>query len=123
MPLDYADLEDYDQELYKSLTWILSNEGAEHICQYFIETQDYFGESKDTELCEGGANKLVTDANKEDYVKLVANYRLKQAIDAQITAFKSGLFTVVPRDLIKIFDNRELELLISGLQVVDIDDL
>ena len=30
---------------------------------------------------------------------------------------------MVPRDLIKIFDNRELELLISGLQVVDIDDL
>jgi len=40
-----------------------------------------------------------------------------------MTAFKTGLFAVVPRDLIKIFDNRELELLISGLQVVDIDDL
>lgn len=40
-----------------------------------------------------------------------------------MTAFKNGLFAVVPRDLIKIFDNRELELLISGLQVVDVDDL
>ena len=49
--------------------------------------------------------------------------KLAMAIDSQITAFKSGLFAVVPRDLIKIFDNRELELLISGLQVVDIDDL
>jgi E3 ubiquitin-protein ligase HUWE1 len=29
----------------------------------------------------------------------------------------------VPKDLVKIFDNRELELLISGLQVIDIDDL
>lgn len=29
----------------------------------------------------------------------------------------------MPKDLIKIFDNRELELLISGLQQVDIDDL
>lgn len=53
----------------------------------------------------------------------MANYRLNQAIKAQITAFKTGLFTIVPKDLIKIFDNRELELLISGLQVVDIDDL
>lgn len=34
-----------------------------------------------------------------------------------------GIFSVVPKDLIKIFDNRELELLISGLSVVDIDDL
>ena len=65
----------------------------------------------------------MTDENKEEYVKLVANYRLKQEISKQITSFKNGLFAVVPRDLIKIFDNRELELLISGLQVVDIDDL
>lgn len=123
MPLDYADLEDYDQELYKSLTWILQNQGAEHLCTYFVETQDYFGESKNTELCDGGAERLVTDDNKEEYVKLVANYRLKQAIKSQITAFKTGLFSIVPKDLIKIFDNRELELLISGLQVVDIEDL
>lgn len=48
-------------------------------------------------------------------MKLVANYRLKKAIEKQITAFKTGLFAIVPKDLIKIFDNRELELLISGL--------
>ena len=82
MPLDYTDLEDYDQELFKSLTWILENPGAEHLCSYFVETQDYFGENKDHELCEGGAERLVTDENKEEYVKLVANYRLKQAIHA-----------------------------------------
>ncbi len=56
-------------------------------------------------------------------MKLVANYRLKQAIKSQITSLKAGLFAIVPKDLIKIFDNRELELLISGLQVVDIEDL
>ena len=93
------------------------------MCTYFVETQDYFGESKDTPLCEGGAERLVTDDNKEEYVKLVANYRLKQAIKPQMEAFMGGLFSAVPKDLIKIFDNRELELLISGLQVVDIDDL
>ena len=81
MALDQKDLEDYDQELYKSLTWILSNEGAEHLCSYFVDTQDYFGDTKTTDLCEGGADKLVTDANKEEYVKLVANYRLSKAIE------------------------------------------
>lgn len=29
----------------------------------------------------------------------------------------------MPKDLLKIFDNLELELLISGLQNIDIDDL
>ena len=57
----------------------------------------------------------MTDENKEEYVKLVANYKLKKAVETQINAFKTGLFAIVPKDLIKIFDNRELELLISGL--------
>ena len=38
-------------------------------------------------------------------------------------AFLKGLFMIIPKDFIKIFDNRELELLISGLVAVDIDDL
>jgi E3 ubiquitin-protein ligase HUWE1 len=38
-------------------------------------------------------------------------------------AFLKGFFSIVPQDLIKIFDNRELELLLSGLPTIDIDDL
>lgn len=53
----------------------------------------------------------------------MANYRLYKAISTQIDAFLKGFYSIVPKDLLKIFDNRELELLISGLQVIDIDDL
>lgn len=38
IPLEVSDLEDYDEELHKSLQWILQNEGAEHLCSYFMET-------------------------------------------------------------------------------------
>lgn len=65
----------------------------------------------------------VTDDNKHDYVQQVANYRLYKAISTQIDALLKGLYSVVPKELLKIFDNRELELLISGLQIIDIDDL
>ena len=123
MPLDYTDLEDYDLEFFKSLTSMLHDEGVENYCIYFVETQDYFGTNKDTELCEDGANKLVTDENKAEYVRLVANYRLREAVKTQMDAFLKGLFMIIPKDFIKIFDNRELELLISGLVAVDIDDL
>lgn len=34
-----------------------------------------------------------------------------------------GFSSIVPMDLLKIFDNHELELLISGLPTIDIDDL
>jgi len=34
-----------------------------------------------------------------------------------------GFSSIVPTDLLKIFDNKELELLMSGLPTIDIDDL
>lgn len=115
MSLDYEDMEDYDQAMYKSLTWMLENSGVENLCTYFVETIDYFGSSKEIALCEGGENMLVTDENKLQYVKLVANFKLYRAISTQIEAFLAGFYSVVPKDLIKMFDNLELELLISGL--------
>lgn len=123
MPLDYNDLEDYDQSLYKSLKWILENNNVEQLSSYFVETMDYFGTQKEEELVPDGRNKLVTDDNKQEYVRLVANFRLDRAISEQKNAFLAGFYSIVPKDLLKIFDNRELELLISGLQNIDIDDL
>jgi len=123
MPLDYNDLEDYDQSLYKSLKWILENNNVEQLSSYFVEAMDYFGTQKEEELVPDGRNKLVTDDNKQEYVRLVANFRLDRAISEQKNAFLAGFYSIVPKDLLKIFDNRELELLISGLQNIDIDDL
>ena len=66
---------------------------------------------------------MVTDENKHEYVRLVANYKLRISIEKQMNAFLKGFHMLLPKNLIKIFDHRELELLISGLQNVDIDDL
>jgi len=44
IPLSYHDLEDYDPALYKSLSWILNNQGVEMLSSYFVETVEYFGE-------------------------------------------------------------------------------
>ena len=39
-----------------------------------------------------------------------------------MNSFNRGLFDVIPRRLIQIFDDRELELLIGGISEIDIDD-
>jgi len=65
----------------------------------------------------------VTNENKFEYVQLVLHYRLYSCIKTQIDAFLHGFHELVPLNLIKIFDFRELELLISGLPTVDIQDL
>jgi E3 ubiquitin-protein ligase HUWE1 len=52
----------------------------------------------------------------------VAEHRLVDQIRPQIDAFLSGFRQVIPTSLITIFDEQELELLISGLPEIDVDD-
>ena len=49
--------------------------------------------------------------------------KMTKNIQAQIDAFKSGFHELVPAELVSIFDSKELELLISGLPTVDLEDL
>lgn len=53
MPLTYHDVEDFDNDLYRNLKWCLDNP-VEGLGLTFSETQDYFGESKDVEIIQGG---------------------------------------------------------------------
>jgi hypothetical protein len=44
-------------------------------------------------------------------------------VDYRINAFLEGFYDIIPKRLISIFNEQELELLISGLPNVDIEDL
>lgn len=50
---------------------------------------------------------------------LVAEHLLTNAIRPQINSFLEGFNELVPRELISIFNDKELELLISGLPEID----
>jgi len=50
-------------------------------------------------------------------------YRFLGAIRQQLNAFLEGFYQVIPKNLISIFNEQELELLISGLPTIDVDDL
>lgn len=73
----------------------------------------------DYELKPGGRNIRVTEETKHEYVDLVAEHILTNAIRPQINSFLEGFNELVPRDLISIFNDKELELLISGLPEID----
>lgn len=49
--------------------------------------------------------------------------KMTGAIRKQIDSFLEGFYEVIPKRLISIFDEQELELLISGLPNIDLDDL
>lgn len=73
----------------------------------------------DYELIPGGRNTKVTEENKYQYVDLVVEHQLTTAIRPQINAFLDGFHELIPRELISIFNDKELELLICGLPDID----
>ena len=122
IPVDFQDLEAVDPEFYKSLVWILNNDITDVIEASFSVEVDEFGSHKIIDLIPDGRMVPVTEANKREYVKLVTEGKLTKAIKPQIDAFLKGFHEVIPEVLISIFNEQELELLISGMPDIDVDD-
>jgi E3 ubiquitin-protein ligase HUWE1 len=82
-----------------------------------------FGITEVRELKPSGSKILVTEENKKEYLKLVCQMKMTGAIRKQLNAFLDGFYDIIPKRLISIFNEQELELLLSGLPTIDIDDL
>ena len=88
----------------------------------FSVTEDRFGELVVLELIPGGATQDVTEVNKEEYVALAVTHRITERIAEQLRAFIEGLGDVLPLDVLRTFDEHELELMIGGMTEIDMDD-
>ncbi|KAJ7958898.1 E3 ubiquitin-protein ligase UPL1-like [Quillaja saponaria] len=126
----YHDIEAIDPDYFKNLKWMLENDRSDVLDLTFSIDADEEKlilyertEVTDYELIPGGRNMKVTEENKHQYVDLVAEHRLTTAIRPQINAFLEGFNELIPRELISIFNDKELELLISGLPDIDLDDM
>uniref|UniRef100_A0A665U4R7 E3 ubiquitin-protein ligase n=1 Tax=Echeneis naucrates TaxID=173247 RepID=A0A665U4R7_ECHNA len=120
-PIILQDMESVDSEYFNSLKWILENDPTDLDLRFTID-EELFGQTHQHELKPGGADIVVTNENKKEYIHLVMQWRFVNRIQKQMTAFKEGFFELIPQDLIKIFDENELELLMCGLGDVDVND-
>ena len=121
--LTTKDFEDYDPTYHRNLQWLLNNEITDAIEFRFSYMRDQFGRLEECELKEGGRDIPVTDENKGEYVRLMCYAKMALEIKDQIGKFKEGLNEVIPQSAIDIFKGNELELMISGCPVIDIQDL
>lgn len=92
-----------------SLKWIIENDITDVLDLSFTATMDKFGEMVEYELKPGGADIEVTEDNKVEYVHLMTNFRFAQNIEDQMNAFVTGFNSIIPQHLIRIFDEKELE--------------
>ena len=54
--------------------------------------------------------------------RLITQWRIEKRVDEQFRAFITGFHELIPADLVNVFDERELELLIGGIADIDVDD-
>lgn len=122
-PLVMKDIESIDPEFYNSLVWIKENNIEECGLElYFSVDFEVLGKLNSYELKENGAEIRVDEENKHEYLRLMSDWRFSRGQEEQTKAFLDGFGEVLPLEWLKYFDSKELELLLCGMQEIDIDD-
>ncbi|XP_065656940.1 E3 ubiquitin-protein ligase HUWE1 isoform X2 [Hydra vulgaris] len=123
-PVHYSDMEAEDYSFYQGLVYLLEHDIDDlgYELTFSAEVQ-VFGMNEIHDLKPNGRNIPVTEDTKREYVKLVCQEKMTGSIRQQIGSFLEGFYEIIPKRLISIFDEQELELLIAGLPTIDIEDL
>ncbi|XP_029648348.1 E3 ubiquitin-protein ligase NEDD4 isoform X2 [Octopus sinensis] len=116
-----SDMESVDSEYHNSLVWIKENDPTELDIRFCVE-EDYFGERAERELKPGGKDIVVCEENKLEYIDLVIKWRFVSRVENQMKLFMKGFNALIPQTLLQIFDENEVELLMCGLQDIDVND-
>ncbi|XP_071579793.1 E3 ubiquitin-protein ligase Nedd-4 isoform X4 [Temnothorax nylanderi] len=119
--IDLKDMESVDSEYYNSLLWIKENDPSELELTFSLD-EESFGHTSQRDLKPDGANIPLTDENKDEYISLVIQWRFVSRVQEQMNAFLEGFNALIPPTLVKIFDEHELELLMCGIQHIDVKD-
>ncbi|CAD5215942.1 unnamed protein product [Bursaphelenchus okinawaensis] len=121
-PYTLEDLRDADREFYQSLNWIKTHKIDPALEMTFTATKEVAGRLEEVELIAGGKDILVTDGNKDQFISLMLKWKIEKNVEDQLKAFLGGLFSVVDREFLKIFESSELHHVLSGSVEIDLND-
>ncbi|XP_074631038.1 apoptosis-resistant E3 ubiquitin protein ligase 1-like isoform X2 [Acropora palmata] len=123
--VSYKYFESDDKDLYRSKIKYIEETDPEDLALVFAEEEcDRRGRLvKSVDLKPGGRHIPMTESNKMKCLNLLAQYRLSSSCKQQIKAFAKGLNEFVPENLLSVFDEYELELLMCGTGDISVSDL
>ncbi|ETI56684.1 hypothetical protein, variant [Phytophthora nicotianae] len=121
-PLSFSDLEDLDPEMYSNLRWLLDNDNVDSLGIDFTVTAKDGDTYHTIQLVPGGKNLAVSDSNKHEYVERKWQYLLVESIAPQLQVFLRGIYEIIPRELLLLFDPEEFDFLLCGSEEIDVDD-
>ena len=104
--------------MYKNLIVLKNYSGnvEEDFSLTFSVSERAVGQDKIVDLIPNGRNKPVTSQNRMKYIFLVARYRVNTQIKPQVDSFLRGFHDIIPSECITMFNEEELQQLISGFQ-------
>uniref|UniRef100_A0A2K5IVQ2 E3 ubiquitin-protein ligase n=1 Tax=Colobus angolensis palliatus TaxID=336983 RepID=A0A2K5IVQ2_COLAP len=100
--LTIKDLESIDTEFHSSLIWIRDS-NTEECEMYFSVDMEIWGKVTSHDLKWGVSNILVTEENKDEYIGLMTEWHFS-------------------RGWLQYFDEKELEIMLCGMQEADLTD-
>eukprot|EP00750_Incisomonas_marina_P012102 INCI16565.1.p1 GENE.INCI16565.1~~INCI16565.1.p1 ORF type:complete len:763 (+),score=134.48 INCI16565.1:117-2405(+) len=123
-PIDLPDLDFVDTEIARNLRTVLEidPEEVEHLGLDFTITEESFGEVRMVRLKPDGDSIEVDGSNRREYVQLMLKHLVLSNARDQLCSFLTGFYEVIPEYLLTAFDFQELELLLGGLPVIDVED-
>lgn len=121
----FDDLRSLDGELYANLIKLLSmsDEELEALNLTFSVDEKIDERNISIDLIPNGSIILVNNSNKLKFVHEVSNFKLNRLINIQSNSFLNGLFEMISKEWLAMFNPYELQMLISGEKDVNINDL
>lgn len=127
VPVHFSDVRQLDPEFYRiRVQTILKEGGLEEMEMALGEPLTFVSAAADgadpVPLVENGEQLMVTEANKKEYIMLLCEAYLCGHIRTEMGMFLRGFWEVLPHASLKAsaINFRELSLLISGLQDIDV---
>ncbi|KNC97962.1 uncharacterized protein SPPG_06951 [Spizellomyces punctatus DAOM BR117] len=109
------DLPSLDPDLYQGLLFLKNYQGdVRDLGLTFSVDDTEFGAQKTIELIPNGSTIPVTNTNRIKYIYLMAHWKLNTRIERQCKAFFGGLVDLIDPSWVRMFNQQELQILLSG---------
>jgi ubiquitin-protein ligase E3 A len=119
---DIAELEPVVANSFRTLRETRDSGGeVADLFMTFAVTIDNFGRRLEIELVPGGAQTVVTSANLEDYIEAYVDWYANRSIEVPFVSFESGIKRLFSYVDLALFAADELDVLVSGEEVLDWD--
>ncbi|RHY33978.1 hypothetical protein DYB32_001254 [Aphanomyces invadans] len=123
VPISFHDIQYLDPQKYSGLQWLDENDNVECLDLTFSCTELCQGnKTVEVDLKPNGRNIPVTDENKAEYLALTLRYLMLDRCSAQLHHLLTGLFEIIPQEMLMVFDYQELELVLCGVPDIDVAD-